>query len=55
MIVGGFLRTLRRLYCMSVELGAFLVVHSDFRWNCVRIQQFIVIASGIGVVISSLL
>jgi hypothetical protein len=38
---------------MSVELGAFLVVHNDCRWNGVRIQQFIVIATGIGVVINS--
>jgi len=40
---------------MSVELGALLVVHNDCRWKCVRIKQFIVIASGIEVVICSLL
>ena len=31
-----------------------LVVYSDCRWNCVRVQQFIVIVGGIfGVFISS--
>jgi hypothetical protein len=53
-IVGGIVCVFIRYYSLLVKLCACSLVCNNCRWNCERIQQFIVIASGIGVMISSL-
>ena len=37
-IVGGIVCALSSLYCLPMELCAFLIVHIDFLWNCVSVQ-----------------
>jgi hypothetical protein len=43
MIAVGITVVLGRLLWLSVELQSCSVVYNDRRWNCVRVQQLIMI------------
>ena len=54
MIFGGIVVVFGSLFYLSVDLCACLKVYIDCRWNCVRVQQFIMIDGKMVVVFISL-